>query len=182
MAVLIELARLIGGQDSLGIGVDFVCFDAEDWGTPQWSDKPDNGDSWALGAAHWAANAATEGYKARYGILLDMVGGRGARFYQEGMSLQYAPQVVDKVWAAAAGLGYGSYFPTAAGGMVTDDHIPVNEKAGIPTIDIVPYFPDCPESSFGPTWHTLADNMDNIDRNTLKAVGQTVVQVLFTEQ
>ena len=66
--------------------------------------------------------------------------------------------------------------------MVTDDHVPVNEKAGIPTIDIIPYYPDCAESSFGPTWHTVDDNMDNIDRNTLGAVAQTVVQVLFSEK
>ena len=98
------------------------------------------------------------------------------------MSLQYAPQVVDKVWAAAATVGHGSLFPAAPGGMVTDDHVPVNEKAGIPTIDIIPYYPDCAESSFGPTWHTVDDDMDNIDRNTLGAVGQTVVQVLFSEK
>ena len=182
VAVLLELARIIGGQDSLAIGVDFVCFDAEDWGVPQWSDAPDDGSSWALGASHWAADAASRGYKARFGILLDMVGGRGARFYQEGISMQYAPQVVSKVWAAAASLGHGGFFPAAAGGMVNDDHVPVNEKAGIPTIDIIPYYPDCPESSFGPTWHTVHDTMDNIDPATLQAVGQTVVQVLFSEQ
>ena len=182
VAVMLELARLVGAQDSLAVGIDFVCFDAEDWGVPQWSDHADDGSSWALGAAHWAENAAKEGYKARFGILLDMVGGRGARFYQEGVSLQYAPQVVDKVWAAAATVGHGSLFPAAPGGMVTDDHVPVNEKAGIPTIDIIPYYPDCAESSFGPTWHTVDDDMDNIDRNTLGAVGQTVVQVLFSEK
>ena len=181
VAVLLELARIIGAQDSLELGVDFVCFDAEDWGVPQWSDHPDDGSSWALGAAHWADNARREGYKARFGILLDMVGGRGAHFYQEGISLQYAPQVVDKVWAAAAAAGHGSVFPTAAGGTVTDDHVPVNEIAGIPTVDIIPFYPDCAESSFGPTWHTVADNMDNIDRNTLGAVGRTVVQTLFSE-
>ena len=67
------------------------------------------------------------------------------------------------------------------GGYITDDHLPVNEKAGIPTIDIIPYYPDCKESSFGPTWHTVADDMNHIDKSTLKAVGQTVIQVLFTE-
>ena len=82
---------------------------------------------------------------------------------------------------AARQIGYGSFFPDMEGGMITDDHIPVNQNANIPCIDIIPYFPDCEQSSFGPTWHTLADNMDNIDRNTLKAVGQTMVQVLFTE-
>lgn len=181
VAVMLELARLIGAQDSLAVGVDFVCFDAEDWGTPQWADTADDSDSWALGAQHWAANPHKSGYKARFGILLDMVGGTGAMFYQEGMSKQYAPAIVKKVWEAARTVGYGSLFPNTDGGMVTDDHIPVNEKLKIPTIDIINYYPDCEQSSFGPTWHTVNDTMENIDRNTLQAVGQTVVQVLFSE-
>lgn len=181
VAVMLELARLIGAQDSLAVGVDFVCFDAEDWGTPQWSDKADSGDTWALGAQYWAANPHKSGYNARFGILLDMVGGRGAMFYQEGMSKHFAPGIVNKVWEAARVVGYGSMFPNTEGGMVTDDHIPVNEKLKIPTIDIINYYPDCEQSSFGPTWHTVSDTMENIDKNTLQAVGQTVIQVLFSD-
>ena len=181
VAVLLELARIIGGQDSLAIGVDFVCFDAEDWGVPRWSDATDNGDSWALGAQHWAANPHKPGYKARYGILLDMVGGQGSQFWREGMSMQYAPDLVKKVWAAASVVGVGSYFVDRDGAYVTDDHIPVNEKAKIPTIDIIAYYPDCQAGSFGPTWHTVNDTMDNIDKSTLGAVGQTVIQVLYSE-
>lgn len=181
VAVMLEVARLLQKADSLSVGVDFVCFDAEDWGTPQWSSQADDADSWALGAQYWASHPHHQGYKARYGILLDMVGGVGAKFYQEGMSKRYAQPVVDKVWQAAAAAGYSSLFPTETGGMITDDHIPVNEKAGIPTIDIIAYYPDCEQSSFGPTWHTVNDTMDNIDRNILKAVGQTIVQVLFSE-
>lgn len=178
---MMEIARLLQQDKKLAIGVDFVCFDAEDWGTPQWTHTSDDGDSWALGAQYFAGNLP-KGYEARYGILLDMVGGLGAKFYKEGMSKQYAPQIVDKVWRAARQSGYGSYFPNSDGGMITDDHIPVNQKANIPTIDIIPYYPDCQQSSFGPTWHTLADNMQNIDPKTLKAVGQTVIQVLYTEK
>lgn len=163
------------------LGVDFVCFDAEDWGTPQWSNQQDDPNSWALGAQHFAANLP-QGYAPRYGILLDMVGGQGAQFYREGMSMQYAPEIVKKVWRAARQAGFGSFFPRQDGGMITDDHIPVNEVAKIPCIDIIPYYPACEQSSFGPTWHTLADDMDHIDRNTLKAVGQTLILVLFTEE
>jgi len=187
VAVMLELARLLNNpanakaMKNQQLGIDFVCFDAEDWGTPSWSDLPDTGDSWALGAQYWSSNIP-QGYAPRYGILLDMVGGQGARFYQEGMSKQYAPEIVKKVWKAARQAGYGSFFPKSDGGMITDDHIPVNQKAGIPCIDIVPYYPDCPESSFGPTWHTMDDNMQHIDKSTLKAVGQTLVQVLFTEE
>ncbi len=180
VGVMIELARILKGS-SLELGVDFICFDAEDYGTPQWFEGEDPGDTWALGAQYFANNLP-EGYAPRYGILLDMVGGVGAKFYREGMSMQYAPAIVKKVWNAARQVGYGSYFPKDDGGMITDDHIPVNQTANIPCIDVIPYYPDCAQSSFGPTWHTIADNMDNIDKNTLKAVGQTMVQVLFTEK
>lgn len=183
VAVMLEIARLLSSDSvKLDFGVDFICFDAEDWGVPRWSDAQDNGESWALGSQHWSRNPHRQGYEARFGILLDMVGGQGAQFWREGMSMQYAPGIVSKVWTAAGAVGYGSYFPDKDGGMVNDDHVPVNDNAKIPTIDIIPFYPDCQQSNFGPTWHTVNDDMEHIDRNTLKAVGQTVVQVLYSER
>ena len=189
VAVMLEIARLLASSPDNGrllqadgkltVGVDFVCFDAEDWGAPYWGEDP-TGDSWALGAQYWSRNLP-QGYEARYGILLDMVGGQGSRFYREGMSMQYAEGIVKKVWRAARQAGYGSYFPKSDGGFITDDHVPVNQNAHIPTIDIIPYYPDCAQSNFGPTWHTVIDDMTHIDKHTLKAVGQTLVQVLWTE-
>jgi len=190
VGVMLELARLLGTQTAdtahsvlnPALGIDFICFDAEDWGTPQWEESTRNdGDTWALGAQYWSEHPHREGYKARYGILLDMVGGQGARFYQEGVSMLFAPSIVKKVWTAAETIGYGSYFLNEESGSITDDHLPVNQKAGIPCIDIIPYYPDCEESSFGPTWHTVNDDMNHLDKNTLQAVGQTLVQVLFSE-
>jgi len=181
VAVMLEIARLL--PDTLKIGVDFVCFDAEDWGVPQWSDAEDTGDSWALGAQYWSANISRQSANAyRFGILLDMVGGQGAQFYKEGMSVQYASSIVEKVWRAAQVVGFGSMFPTSKGGYITDDHIPVNTVAKIPTIDVIPYYPDCAQSSFGPTWHTINDDMAHIDKNTLQGVGQTIIQVIFSEK
>ena len=110
-----------------------------------------------------------------------MVGGQGAKFYYEAFSLDHARPIVEKVWQAAAAAGYGSFFPSQTGGYVTDDHVPVNEVAHIPCIDIINHYPDCPQSSFGPTWHTINDDMPHLDKNTLQAVGQTLVQVLFSE-
>lgn len=184
VGVMLELARLIQQhRDSLNVDIDFVCFDAEDWGIPQWSNAPDNGNSWALGSQHWAAEyAARNMNRYRYGILLDMVGGQGARFYQEQMSIQYAPNIVDRVWVAAKTAGYGSLFPAEDGNAITDDHIPVNQVAGVPCIDIIAHYPDCRQSSFGPTWHTVSDDMQHLDKGVLQAVGQTLVQVLFSEK
>ena len=181
VAVMLELARLLQQHDSVSVAVDFICFDAEDWGVPQWSDQSD-ADSWALGAQYWAVNTHhTSPDTYQYAILLDMVGGQGARFFQEGFSLQHASNIVEKVWSAARAAGYGSYFPNQTGGYITDDHIPVNEKAHIPCIDIINHYPDCEQSSFGPTWHTVSDDMQHIDKNTLEAVGQTLVQLIFSE-
>ena len=186
VAVLLELARTLslskGQSDSLALGIDFICFDAEDWGTPQWSSAPDPGNSWALGSQYWAAHLSKQQAKAyRYGILLDMVGGQGATFYKEGLSVQYASSVVDRVWRAAQVVGFGSMFPMQSGSYITDDHQPINTVAHIPCIDIIPYYPACEQSTFGPTWHTVSDDMSHIDRTTLQAVGQTLIQVLYSE-
>ena len=178
VGVMLELARIIQQHDSLPLAVDFICFDAEDWGVPQWSDKSDN-DSWALGAQYWSTSPLAKAGNYQYGILLDMVGGQSARFYREYFSMRYARNIVEKVWQAASAAGYGSYFPAEDTGGVTDDHLPVNEKAGIPCIDIISHYPDCEQSSFGPTWHTINDDMQHLDKNTLEAVGQTLVQLLY---
>jgi len=182
VAVMLELARIITKDNSLQTGIDFVCFDAEDWGTPQWSDQEPEREVWALGSAHWAETIKNAPVKPQYGILLDMVGGQGATFYQEVISKTYAPAIVNRVWQAAQEVGYGSFFPTQEGGMITDDHVNVNQTAAIPTIDIIPYYPDCQESSFGPTWHTVSDDTTHIDPATLKAVGQTIIQTIYTQQ
>ncbi len=179
VAVMLEMARLIQLQP-LQIGIDFICFDAEDYGIPQWADNTDNSSSWCLGSQYWAAHPHVYGYRANFGILMDMVGGRGSTFSKEGFSKRYASQIVDLVWNTASSISYGQFFPMRDGGYITDDHLPINEIAGIPCIDIVPYFTDAP-SGFGPTWHTVNDNMEHIDRNVLKAVGQTVLQVIYNE-
>ncbi len=187
VGVMIELARIIAATDTLQLpfGIDFVCFDAEDYGAPYWADEGETDDTWALGAQHFASELTKRegGAQGAYrcGILLDMVGGQGARFYQEGFSAQYAQNVLTAIWSAAKDAGYSSFFISQPGSWITDDHKPLND-VGVPTVDIITFHPDCEQSSFGPTWHTINDTMENLDRNTLKAVGQTMVQYLYTLQ
>lgn len=177
VGVLLEIARLIQKQQP-EMGIDIIFLDAEDYGIPQFEKKEDES-SWALGAQYWARNPHVDGYTARFGILLDMVGGKGSAFHKEAYSEQYASAINRKLWKAAASLGYGQYFVNEQGSQVTDDHVFINQMANIPTADIIPYSKD---GSFTPTWHTLADNMDHIDKATLKAVGQTVMQVIYNEK
>ena len=182
VGVMLEVARLLSLADSARMAVDFVCFDAEDYGTPQWFEGDSQvSDPWALGAQHWASEYASGRYpvKITCGILLDMVGGEGAKFYQEGMSMELAGDLTSRIWQAAEAAGVGVFFPKSMGGYVTDDHVPVNNIAGIPCTDIIPYYKDCPQSSFGPTWHTVDDTMDHISRETLRAAGQAVIQFIY---
>ena len=181
VAVMLEMARVIPQQE-LDFGVDFVCFDLEDQGVPQWAEEDDDDvfNYWCLGSRHWANEAYATGYSARYAINLDMVGGRGARFQMESFSQQFASPLVNMVWHLAAQLGYGDFFPLRRGGYVTDDHVSVSQFARIPAIDIVPHVSDS-HSSFGPTWHTVDDTPENIDPAVLKAVGQTLLQLLYND-
>jgi hypothetical protein len=180
VAVLLELARNLQNS-KLAVGVDIIFLDVEDWGQPEDSKLPVMKDSYALGTQYWAKNPHVPGYFASYGILLDMVGAKGAVFYQERKSLEYAPYVVKKVWDAASRAGYGNYFIYNTGSEVIDDHYYINTIANIPTIDIIQYDPTSRSRTFGDYWHTHNDNMSIIDKNTLKAVGQTLLEVLFTD-
>ena len=182
VGVLMEIGRQLQAEASKGnqpvYGVDIVFFDAEDLGTPTFAKVKDNEDSWCLGTQYWATNAKKTGYQAEFGILLDMVGGKAPNFVWDYYSLQYAPNVLQKVWSAAASLGYNSNFKAAEGGAITDDHLYVNRIAGIPCIDIIDFNPGN-GSGFVPYWHTLGDTMKNIDKNSLKLVGETLMHVLF---
>ena len=178
VGVLLEMARQFSIK-SPAIGIDIIFFDAEDYGTPEFV-KEYKENTWCLGAQFWAKNPHVKGYKADFGILLDMVGAKNASFFKEATSMRYAPQVVEEVWSTARDLGYGKFFINAEGGAITDDHQYVILGRNIPCIDIIYTDPES-DNGFGPHWHTQNDTMDNIDRETLKAVGQTVLQVVYNQ-
>lgn len=176
-AVLLELARTFKTNKLPDwLGVDLLLTDVEDYGNSElWGEE-----SYCLGTQYWARHPHVPGYKAAYGILLDMVGARNARFPLEGFSSQYAGNVQRKIWQSASNAGFSSYFPYEPSAAITDDHLPVNRIAGIPTVDIIHLTTD-PQNPFPPHWHTHADDMPVIDKNTLKAVGQTLLHHLFAD-
>jgi glutaminyl-peptide cyclotransferase len=181
VGVLLEIARAIQqAQQKPNVGIDIIFFDVEDHGEPEDFKGNPSPTSWALGSQYWAANKHKENYTAYYGILLDMVGAKGAVFPHEGTSMQYAPMIVRNIWDIASRLGYSTIFIDAEGGGLSDDHTAVNEIGKIQMIDIVELHPNDPKT-FGSYHHTHNDNMSIIDKNTLKAVGQTVLSTLYQE-
>jgi len=178
VGVLLEIARSLSTQPP-NIGVDIVLFDTEDQGQPAYDSVPFTGQHFfCLGSIYWANN--NNGYTAEYGILLDMVGAKNAAFTMEATSVKYAKNTLKKVWDTGNQLNYAHRFKYNLTQGVIDDHTYVNEIAKIPCINIIEYDTST-WTRFGTFWHTHNDNIDVIDSNSLKAVGQTVLQVIYNE-
>lgn len=180
VGVLLEVARAIQAK-SPEVGVDIIFFDTEDYGKPEFEEGNLDIDSWCLGSTYWSQNPHIPNYKARYGILLDMVGAPDATFHKEEFSKYNAAGVLEKIWKTGRDLGYGRFFVDRDGGSVMDDHVPVSQNRGIPSVDIIQYDENT-SHKFPWYWHTQRDNMDNINKETLKAVGQTVLEVVYKEK
>ena len=169
VAVLLEIARLLSAQPlQRPVGVDVVLFDLEDLGTIDPAVAPDQRVPFAMGSEMFVLN--NPGYRPAWGVLLDMVGDRDLRLPKEGYSVQYAPQVVDRVWAAARRAG-ATAFLDEVGPAIQDDHVPFLRE-GIPVIDVI-------QTPFPDTWHTTSDTPDRVSAESLGQVGRTLVQLLW---
>ena len=161
VAVLLELAGILGRRPPGDLGVDLVFFDGEDYG------KAGDLEHYLIGSKFFAVNLG--GYRPVGGILLDMVGGRDARIGMEGNSLAQAPELTRALFERAAQLGL-TVFVAEPADPVYDDHVPLL-MAGIPTVDLIglPY----------DHWHTVADTPDKCSPETLRQVGTLVADFLY---
>jgi glutaminyl-peptide cyclotransferase len=180
VAALLEIARNLQAVPP-NIGVDLICFDAEDNGydNPGGVEDPNAPqDTWCLGSQYWAKNQHRPSYSPYYAILLDLIGAKGAQFLKEGVSREIAPVAVNNIWNLAHSLGYSGYFLQQDGPGITDDHVYVYRLGRIPMIDIIS-MPDPNGKLFGAHHHTHDDNLKVIDPGALKAVGQTTLAVVY---
>ncbi len=153
VAVLLELARRLPKE---GIPVELVFFDAEDNGEiPGWD--------WILGSTAFVQNMKT---KPQAMILVDMVGGANPKFYMEGNS---DAKMRTSIWTTASKLGFQDSFISQVKYNILDDHIPF-VQAGIPSVDII-------DIDY-PYWHTLADTPEHVSADSLKMVGDVLLEWL----
>ena len=167
VALLIALADVLHATPP-AYGVDLLFVDGEDYG-----DFDVNKDV-LLGSRYFANNLPSPQYRPLFGVVWDMVGAEGARFYQEGYSIQHAPEVVARVWQQADELGYRDTFVPRGGTSVTDDHLPLLEK-GIRVIDVIPV--DDRAITYA-HHHRPSDTIDKLSAATFQKVGDVALSLV----
>ena len=161
------VAVLMGVADALkakppAIGVDLLFVDGEDYG-----DFADTND--VLIGSRWFGTHQPPGYQPLFAVLFDMVGDKDLQIYQEGQSVAFAPEVVQRVWRVAADRGHDRYFIPRAGQTLIDDHVSL-QKTGIHAIDVVDFD--------YPYWHTTEDTLDKVSAESLQIVGDVAVALV----
>jgi Zn-dependent M28 family amino/carboxypeptidase len=158
VAALLEIARVLYKQRPEKTIV-FAFWDGEDLG------------EFCHGSTYFAKHsreAEWKRFRAKQGILLDMIGDADLELTRDLTSIEYAPQLWDEFHAAAAEIGKSEYFNGPAMPVI-DDHVPLN-KAGIPTIDLIDFD--------YPYWHTVEDTPDKCSPASLKVIGDCVLHFI----
>ena len=176
VALLIEMARIMSTMPP-SVGVDFIFFDVEDQGAPEGTITRDQND-WCLGSQYWASHRHMPYASYPYGILFDMVGTHNPRFTKEGISRYFAAHLTDNLWAVAASLGYDNIFVNEATSEILDDHYFINTIARIPMVDIVQ---NSGNISFFEHWHTVTDDLNSVNKETLRIVANVALKTLYAD-
>ncbi len=166
VAVLLGVADVLS-RTPPSVGVDLLFVDGEDFGefTAPYHDV-------LIGSRYYAREISPAGHPL-FAVVWDMVGDADLEIYQERYSVQYAPEVVERVWGVARDLGYTRYFRPEVRHAITDDHIPLL-NAGVRAIVVIDF-------DYGPGnayWHTHEDTPDKLSWQSLQVVGDVAVALV----
>jgi glutaminyl-peptide cyclotransferase len=151
-------------QTPPGYGVDLLFVDGEDYG-----EFGSRNTDVLIGSMYFAEHLPAPDYRPLFGVVWDMIGDADLRILQEEASVARAPEVVSRVWEAAAALGYRNYFPQERTYLITDDHLPLQAK-GLRVIDVI-------DLTY-PPHHTSEDTIDKVSSRSLKVVGDVAWRLL----
>lgn len=166
-AAVLETARVLS-KTKPEYTLWFVLFDGEeavvDWNA---MDGKDN----TYGSRHLASKLKADGTLNRVKalVLFDMIGDKDLDIKREGESTRW---MVDAIWKTAHALGYQKYFLNSEQ-YISDDHLPFRD-AGVPVVDLIDF-------NYGPQhsyWHTNLDTLDKISGESIKVVGDVLIQTL----
>jgi hypothetical protein len=169
VAILLELAKIMG-ENPPPIGVNLVFFDGEDMGVPG------ENETYCQGSRFFAKNLPIP--RPNEAINLDMVGDKQLVLPIERYSLEYHPKLVRHLWDRAKEMGLDAFIGRVDYA-IYDDHIPLNEIAGIPSIDIIDFkYPN----SYANFWHTMNDIPENCSEESLGQVGDLMVDYIYNRE
>ena len=169
VAVLLELAKVMGANPP-PIGVNLVFFDGEDMGVPG------ENETYCQGSRFFAKNLPIP--KPNEAINLDMVGDKQLILPIERYSLAYHPELVRYLWDRASDMGLDAFIGRVDYA-IYDDHIPLNEIAGIPSINLIDFkYPN----SYANFWHTMDDIPENCSSESLGQVGDLMVDYIYNRE
>ncbi|WP_436714686.1 M28 family peptidase [Roseiconus lacunae] len=147
------------------IGIDMVLFDGEEF---VWVE---NRDRYFLGSTFYAQTYRQSPPQVpfRAGVLFDMIGDKELKLYYEMNSIRYAKPVAQSFWQVAKRLRVDAFVPKTRHDL-RDDHLPLNQIAKIPTIDVIDF--DYPRPGIGSPsyWHTENDIPENCSGESIAAV------------
>ena len=169
VAILLELAKIMG-ENPPPIGVNLVFFDGEDLGVPG------ENSTYCQGSRFFAKNLPIP--RPDEAINLDMVGDKQLVLPIERYSLEYHPKLVRHLWDRAKDMGLDAFIGRVDYA-IYDDHIPLNEIAGIPSIDLIDFkYPN----SYANFWHTMNDIPENCSEESLGQVGALMVDYIYNRE
>lgn len=163
-AVVVEAARALRRvpRPRNARELRFVLFDGEE---PAVGLPEESTDFYRTGLRGSRAYVERHPHRTGAMILLDYVGNRGLRLPREGSS---TPALWRRVREAAIRTGAARFFPDTTGATIIDDHTPFL-RAGVPAVDLIDWsYPG----------HDLSDQLDKLSRQSLDAVGETVVELV----
>ena len=169
VAVLVELARLLGNSDVVpSVGVDIVFFDSEEGEENQGGDftnwKP-------LGSTYFVQhlNEIYGNNKPVSGIVLDMVCAKNLKIYKEASSAKNAATQTETFWNIARKIS-SNVFQNQIRQEIRDDHTSLNQ-AGIPSFLLIDYD--------YPSYATTNDTIDRCSARSLQTVAQAAWNYVY---
>jgi peptidase M28-like protein len=156
-SLVVQLARTIKPKQ-LRPSVVFILFDGEE--------SPDDQGDFLETGLRGSKAAAPRYRKAEAMILLDFVADRNLVLPREGYS---DPRLWRRLRAAARRVGTAAVFPAKSDVAIADDHLPFLDL-GVPSIDLIDFDYAC--------WHRTCDNLSQVSKRSLDAVGETVYELL----
>lgn len=155
---LLELARVLALDPALAAKIELAFFDGEEAVTA--FSETDG----LYGSRHYARALRDSGRakQFQFGILWDMIGDKDVTITLPPDSPK---ELTKAILDAATDLGVRDRFSILGNG-ITDDHVPLNSTAHIPSIDLIDF-----NSLHLLYWHTADDKLDKISPASLQTVG-----------